>query len=430
MISTKSRLSWQVIQNGSTWKRVLKIAGLTLIVVALSAGLIVGIAAAWLQPPSKDLRDLFLFLLLSGGISAALSVLWLQWSQHGTHLHTQLVVTYLIGVLIALINVAVTSGLMFLSIHDLSLVTLLIIFSAAISVFFAFLVSQKLVQSVLVLCKAAQQVAAGNLDTRVTVGGSRELTELGDIFNNMTAQLGNARNRQQELEKMRVQLVASISHDLRTPLASLRLLTEAVSDGIADEQTTKVFLGRMRNEIEYINGLIEDLFELSQLDAGTLKLKPERNSLHDLISDTLGSLSNLTLEKHQHLEGQVAENLPDLSFDLRKIQRVLNNLVTNAIRYTHEGSHILITAQTQDNWAIVSVHDDGEGIPDDILGRVFEPFYRGEQSRGRESGGVGLGLAIAKGLVEAHGGKISVESQPKHGTTFSFSLPLATRTQA
>ena len=136
------------------------------------------------------------------------------------------------------------------------------------------------------------------------------------------------------MEQSRKELIAAISHDLRTPLASLRLMTEAVSDGVTDEKQTAIFLERMRNEVQYMTGLIEDLFELSQLDAGALKLSPERASLSDLISDTLESLQGQAGKKHQLLEGKIEGELPELLFDPRKIQRVLNNLVGNAIRYT------------------------------------------------------------------------------------------------
>lgn len=411
-------------ENQIRWLTLIRTTGFGLLTVIVAAALIVGVAAIWLKAPSKDLSDLFWFLLISGGVSVGLAAAWLQWSQQGSGLHVQLVATYLVGVVIALVNVAVTSSLMFLSVHDLSLFVLLMAFSAIVSVFFAFFLSQRLAQAVIVLSQAAMQVAQGKLNTRVMVNGSKELRDLGRAFNSMTQQLESSLTRQRELEKMRTELIASVSHDLRTPLASLRLMTEAVSDGVADEKTTAVFLNRMRNEVEYMSSLIEDLLELSQLDANTLKLRPERGNLRDLISDTIGSLSSQTVLKQQQLEGQVASDLPEFVFDSRKIQRVLNNLVSNAIRYTPAGSQIIINAHPQEAWAEVSVSDNGEGIALEILNRIFEPFYRGENSRGRESGGAGLGLAIAKGLVEAHGGQIWAESQAQHGTTFTFRLPL------
>lgn len=404
--------------------KLLKVAGLALLVIVAAAGIVVWLASLWLKPPASVLGDLFWLLFISGTISVMLVLIWFQWSQRGTRLLSQLIVTYIVGVVIALINVALTSNMMFLNAHDLKLTSLLIIFSAMISVFFAYFLAQRLAQPVLMIRAAARQIANGKLNTRVKVNGSHELVDLGETFNTMAQQLEKSAQRQRELERMRTELVAAISHDLRTPLASLRLMTEAVSDGVTDEQQTTIFLGRMRTEVEYMTGLIEDLFELSQLDAHALKLKIEQADLSDLISDSLESLQEQAAQKHQILTGQVALNLPELNFDMRKIQRVLNNLISNAIRYTPENGHILITAKQQGQWVEVAVKDNGDGIPSDELERIFEAFYRSERSRGRESGGTGLGLAIAKGLVEAHSGQIEVQSQPQQGSTFTFRLPL------
>jgi signal transduction histidine kinase len=401
----------------------LKGGGLALLIVLGVAAGVVGLCAVWLSPPPSDLRDLFFFLLISGGISVALSLGWMVWGQQRLGLRFQLIATYLMAALIVLVNLSVTSSLMFLSNHDFSLLTLLVIFSGAVSVFFAFLLSDRLGRQVDEIVRGAQGIAAGRYDTRVTAGGSRELAELADAFNKMATQLESAFSRQQEMEQNRKELVAAISHDLRTPLASLRLMTEAVSDGVADEQQTRVFLERMRGEVEYMTGLIEDLFELSQLDAGALKLKKERGNLADLISDTLESLRAQADNKHQSLQGAILTDLPELEFDHRKIQRVLNNLIGNAIRYTHESGNIQIVAQRKADRVKVCVIDNGDGIPSSDLEKIFEPFYRGERSRGREQGGTGLGLAIARGLIEAHGGLIWAENLKK-GSRFTFELPL------
>jgi len=403
--------------------RFIKSGSLALLVVTLAAAGVVGLAQIWLQPPADDLSKLFLFLLTSGGISVAIGVGWLTWEHHRLGLRLQLAATYLVGVVIVLVNLIVTSGLMFLSNHDWSLLSLLLIFSGAVSVFFAFFLSAQLGRQVDKIVLGAQQVAAGHLETRVAVGGSKELSELARTFNKMASQLEGSFKKQHEMEQNRKELVAAISHDLRTPLASLRLMAEAVSDGVADEAQSRVFLQRMRGEVEYMTGLIEDLFELSQLDAGAIKLHCERGNLADLISDTLESLRAQADSKHQKLEGAILTELPELSFDSRKLQRVLNNLVGNAIRYTQEGGEVLIVAQQKQDHMKVCVIDNGEGIPAADLERIFEPFYRGERSRGREQGGTGLGLAIARGLIEAHGGLIWAENLAK-GSRFTFELPL------
>ncbi len=404
--------------------QLLKIGGLALIVVVAGAAGAVGLAAFWLNPPADDLSKLFVYLLTSGGLSVCLVMFWLIFSRRQVGLRAQLSVAYLVGSIITIVNVVVTGGLMFLSVHDQNLLMLLLLFSASISVFFAFFLSEQLGRQVRELTRGASEIAAGKLDTRVAAGGSQELAQLAQAFNMMAVKLEQSAQDRQEMEQSRKELVAAISHDLRTPLASLRLMTEAVSDGVADEQQTAIFLERMSNEVQYMTGLIEDLFELSQLDAGALKLSPERASLSDLISDTLESLKAQATRKRQNLQGQIEGELPELLFDPRKIQRVLNNLVGNAIRYTPEGGTIQLGAQQMGRWVCVSVRDNGEGIIQADINSIFEPFYRGERSRGRESGGAGLGLAIARKLVEAHGGKIWVQSQEGQGSTFTFELPV------
>ena len=414
-----------MLGSSKFYPHIIKTGGLTLAVVIGGALGAVGLAAMWFKAPADDLSKLFIFLLVSGTISATIITLWISFSQRLVGLRTHLTLAYLTGAVITIFNIMVTGGLMFLSAHDQNLLMLLLLFSGSISVFFAFFLSDQLGRHVRQLTEAAREIAAGNLETRVEPGGSRELAMLAETFNQMASQLEKAFTMQREMEQSRKELVAAISHDLRTPLASLRLMTEAISDGVADEAQTAIFLERMRGEVQYMTGLIEDLFELSQLDAGALKLKPERASLSDLISDTLESLQSQAASKKQVLHGETEEDLPVLLFDPRKIQRVLNNLIGNAIRYTPEGGTINISACQRDGYIAVNVKDTGDGIPAADLDRIFEPFYRGERSRGRESGGVGLGLAIARGLVEAHGGRIKVQSHEGQGSTFTFELPLA-----
>lgn len=402
----------------------LKMGGLALVVVLVGAAVAVALAAMWMQAPSKDLTELFVYLLASGGISTALVLAWLGYSQKQVGLRFQLTVACITGAVITFINIMITGNLMFISLHDQNLLLVLILFSGLIVIFFATFISKQLMQPVAELTRSATELANGNFSTRVTPGGSAELAQLATTFNRMAEQLEHSFTVQQEMERSRKELVAAISHDLRTPLASLRLMTEAVSDGVADQQQTAVFLERMRGEVQYMTTLIEDLFELSSLEAGSLKLNLERGTLADLISDTLESLRNQARQKQQSLEGEIRGELPEIAFDSHQIQRVLNNLVGNAIRYTGPGGEIRLLAQARDGRVVVSVQDNGEGIPAADQAKIFEPFYRGERSRGREHGGTGLGLAIAQRLVEAHHGRITVESREGQGSTFTFELPI------
>jgi signal transduction histidine kinase len=218
--------------------------------------------------------------------------------------------------------------------------------------------------------------------------------------------------------------VAWAGHDLRTPLASIRLLVEALADGVAtDEQTVQQYLVQAKKQIDRLSLLVEDLFQVSQLDTGSLPLQLEAASLSDLISDTLESFSALAAQSRVTLSGSAAPGVDPLMIDVQRMGRALNNLVSNALRHTPPEGRVDIHAGLTDDGVLLSISDTGEGISPDDLPYVFERFYRGEKSRSRASGGADLGLAITRGIVEAHGGSIRVESEPGKGTVFTIVLP-------
>jgi signal transduction histidine kinase len=240
----------------------------------------------------------------------------------------------------------------------------------------------------------------------------------------MAARLEETDLKQRQLEALRRELVAWAGHDLRTPLASIRGIVEALADDIVeDPETRQRYLHTARRDIQNLSALIDDLFEMAQLDAGGLKLERMPASLTDLISDTLESFNQLAANAGVQLDGSVAPGVDPVLMDVQRIGRVLNNLVSNAIRHTRAGGLVSLMASRSDGGVRVEVLDSGEGIPPDALPQVFDRFYRGDTSRNRATGGAGLGLAIARGIVEAHGGKIGVESAPGAGSRFYFTLP-------
>jgi signal transduction histidine kinase len=281
-------------------------------------------------------------------------------------------------------------------------------------------------RSVRALAEAAGQVAGGELGVRVEAAGPDELAGLARDFNAMSARLEEADRNRREMEEARRHLFAAISHDLRTPLASIRAMVEAMNDGVVtDAETTQRYVRTVLGEVQRLSGLIDDLFELSRLDAGVLALHIEPGSLHDLVSDTLEALQVQAAERGLSLRGEVDDSLPPVLMDTARVQRVLFNLVQNAIRHTPPDGTILLEAQEEPDVVRVDVVDSGEGVAPDDLPHIFERFYRGEKSRVRGQGGTGLGLAIARGLVEAHGGRIWAQSAPGRGARFSFVLPKA-----
>jgi signal transduction histidine kinase len=240
----------------------------------------------------------------------------------------------------------------------------------------------------------------------------------------MAFQLEEAARQQQALDTLRRDLIAWAGHDLRTPLASVQAIVEALADGmVEDADTVDRYLRTAQREIRSLSLLIDDLFELSQLEAGGLELEAMPNSLSDLISDTIEAFSELAARQQVGLEGSVVQGLDPVLFDVQQIGRVLANLVGNGLRHTPAGGQVRIRAFPVEEGVRVAISDNGEGIDDQDLPFVFERFYRGEKSRSRATGGAGLGLAIAKGIIEAHGGEIGVESTRGEGTCFFFVLP-------
>ncbi|MCI0477800.1 MAG: HAMP domain-containing histidine kinase, partial [Anaerolineales bacterium] len=232
--------------------------------------------------------------------------------------------------------------------------------------------------------------------------------------------------REKESEQARRSLVAAASHDLRTPLTSLRAMIEAINDGIiTDEATVRRYLLLMQQEIQNLSHLVDDLFELTQLDAGAPNWAKEPGSLRDLISDTLESMQAQATAKGVQLCGAVEPTIDPVPMNSLKMQRVLSNLLQNAIRHTPTGGQVSVSAQLCADAKCVQVEiaDSGEGIAPNDLPHIFDPFYRSEKSRARGGGGAGLGLTIARGIVEAHGGTIQVTSAPSVGSRFTFTLP-------
>jgi len=242
----------------------------------------------------------------------------------------------------------------------------------------------------------------------------------------MADQLRTAAQKQQELDHMRRDLIAWVGHDLQTPLASIRAIVEALADGVVDDpETASRYLHTAQRDIRSLSLLIDDLFQMAQLDAGGMPLEREPGSLSDLISDTLESFRELAARQGVRLDGSAEPGVDPVVMDVQRIGRVLNNLVGNALRHTPPGGWVQVCATRSTSGARVEVSDSGEGIAPEDLPHIFDRFYRGEKSRSRRKGGAGLGLAIAQGIVEAHGGTISAASDgPGKGSTFTILIPV------
>jgi two-component system, OmpR family, sensor histidine kinase SaeS len=402
---------------------------LLLVALLVAAPLIaLGLAVVFLHEPLRALVAFARIFVFSEFVSLAFGYLAyraiLQLRVAGIHLKVAL--GYALGFGITALNIILVSMPMFISSQDADLLIVLLVFAGLVSLAFGYFLSRSITQAVEQLTRSAEEIARGNLSTRAEVNSGDEVERLAAAFNRMVARLDESFAKQKELEQARRDVVAAVSHDLRTPLASLRAMIEAINDGVVgDEVTVEHYLHSAQLQVQSLSLLVDDLFELSQLDAGVLEWHVEPGSLRDLISDTLESMHVQADEKNVRLSGWVEPSVDPVLMNSHKMQRVLYNLIQNAIRHTPADGTVFVEARQRPDGAEVQVDviDTGEGIEEGDLPRVFDQFYRGEKSRSRETGGAGLGLTIARRIVEAHHGQIWVESRRGAGSRFSFTLP-------
>jgi signal transduction histidine kinase len=233
-----------------------------------------------------------------------------------------------------------------------------------------------------------------------------------------------ALRRLADAERARGDVVAAVSHDLRTPITAMRLLAEAIDDDIIDAGTRHEYLGRMTTHVRALSALIDDLFELSRLEAGDIHWSMQRVRLDSLVEETVDALRPHADAGGVTMRAEVAPGLPPIRGDPERLQRVLFNLIENAIRHTPSGGNVAVRAQPDRRHVQVEVADTGVGIPEDERGSVFEAFYRGRAHAARGDPGAGLGLAISRAIVEAHGGRIWLAGSGP-GTRVRFSFPIA-----
>lgn len=376
-------------------------------------------------PPLRDLGLMALYLGITALVSALVGYVAYRmgWINFSPALRWTLLGGYALASILTFFNVWFSAQMMFASEHDLLLAIVLLVFASGMAMVLGYFLSSTVTERINQLKNAAEELADGNLKTRVLVNGRDEVASLAETFNQMAEQLQAADQRQRELESLRRDLIAWVSHDLQTPLTSMRAILEALSDGVVeDPETVKRYLLTAQRDVRSLSSLIDDLFHLAQLDAGGLPLHRADASLSDLVSDTLESFTELAKQQQITLEGNVDSDVDPVHMDTQSIGRVLNNLIGNALRHTPAQGRVSVWVRRNPN-VEVTVSDTGEGIRAEDIPHVFERFYRGEKSRSRATGGAGLGLAIARGIVQAHGGEINVESEMGKGAQFTFRLP-------
>ncbi|MCB5170364.1 HAMP domain-containing histidine kinase [Streptomyces bambusae] len=367
----------------------------------------------------KDVLLIALFAFGGAACAGALGAVALRLLRHRS-VTVSLAVVAAVTVTAMLAGTLAVARAMFLSAHDLTVVTLVVAMAATVSLATALLLGRWVVARSRDLARAARDFGDGGSFAAPSAPATAELTDLARELAATSARLTASRERERSLEASRRELVAWISHDLRTPLAGLRAMAEALEDGVAADPAR--YHRQIRTEVERLNTMVGDLFELSRIHAGALELAPHRVSLHDLAADALLGADPLAKERGVRLRGAHVGHVP-VDVDGKEMTRVLANLLVNAIRHTPADGTVAMAVDRRDGTAVLSVTDGCGGIPEEDLPRVFDTGWRGSPAR-TPPAGAGLGLAIVRGIVEAHAGRAEVRNVPG-GCRFEVTLPLA-----
>jgi signal transduction histidine kinase len=340
-------------------------------------------------------------------------------------LSRQLALGVAIVVAPVLLALVVVGLLMVVSGHAAVLVALIVLAAGALAVLAAKLVADSILRDVGAIRDGLSAVGRGQRDVRIKTAVGDELDELARAANAMIERLAVEEAARDQSDAARRDLVAAVSHDLRTPITSLRLLAEAVQDEIVDSDTRRAYLLRMNTHIDALSSLIDDLFELSRLEAGDIGWTLQHVPLGELVGETVEAMRAQADAKGVAVLAEVPEALAPARANPEKLQRVLFNLIQNAIRHTPADGSVVVRAEPVAGRIEVEVADDGEGIAPEEREHVFDAFFRGGAGAARSGGGAGLGLAVSRAIVEAHGGRIWI-ADANVGTTVRFCIPCAT----
>ncbi len=386
-------------------------------------GLVAALVAA--QAVSMGTDDVVSLLVWAVG-TAAIGGAVMTWAA-GRFRDASIVVqlTLLTGGTVAIVGAGAWLGAraMFLSAHDLSALAVLLVAGGTAGAVAAMGAGERMARATADLVVVARRIGDGfPADVELRTGRG-ELPRLARELAQASQRLEEARARERQVEQSRRELVAWVSHDLRTPLAGMRALTEALEDGMAtDSETVARYHRTLRDQVHELTGLVDDLFELSRAQAGVIRLELERLSLGDLVSDAIAGMTPVAVSKGVRLEGRINGTDTDLTGSAPELGRALRNILENAVRHTPADGAVVVEVGRTGTDAYVAVADSGGGVAPDALPRIFEIGFRGDPARS-PGGGAGLGLAIARSFVEAHRGRITV-SNDEAGACFTVWLPV------
>jgi signal transduction histidine kinase len=321
-------------------------------------------------------------------------------------------------------GVGVIAVLMFISPHDALVMAVLLLLAAALSSYSVWALTSGALADLRAVRDGLRAVGEGRRDIQIETGARDELAELAVATTEMAHQLAAREVERDAADGARRDLLAAVSHDLRTPLTSLRLLAEAIEDDLVDRETRSAYLGRMSLHLRSLSALVEDLFELSRLEAGDIQWSMQRVQLDELVHETVDAMQPQARSSQVSVAASVPPGLAAARGDPERLQRVLFNLIQNAIRHTPADGSVTVLAEMNGAGVEVEVADSGEGLAEDERERVFDAFYRAGAGKARSGDSSGLGLAICRAIVEAHGGRIWF-ADSQSGTRVRFSLPEA-----
>jgi signal transduction histidine kinase len=362
-------------------------------------------------------------VLIAAGCTGAVGTIGagVLWVLRRASLRLLLQVASAVAILAVVAGTLGTANAMFISRHDLGVVGMVCMVAGLVAFGFSWLLGRQIGTSSQALRKAARSL--GQDETGFSAPARPMAAELAALSRELDAtalKLRESRERERRMDASRRQLVAWVSHDLRTPLAGLRAMAEALQDGIATD--TGRHHRQMLTEVTRLSTMVDDLFELSRIESGTLSLSRDRIEVSDLVSDTIASMDPVARARGVWLTGAADRPLP-LQADPRELSRALSNLVTNAIRHTPEGGRVRVAATATAGDVLITVADGCGGIPEADLARVFDLAWRATAARTPDAGGgAGLGLTIVRGIVEAHSGQVRVVNAGD-GCSFEVRLP-------
>ncbi len=359
-------------------------------------------------------RDQLVMIVVAATSAVAVGVLGLgiAWLLRRRSIRWQLSLVAVVATVSMLVGVVVAAQLMFISEHDWTVVSLVAVVAGAVTVAVALALGAAIARWSSSLREDARRLAVpGAFESRGR--GPAELRALSEELARTSHRLEESRAREARLEGSRRELISWVSHDLRTPLAGMRAMTEALEDGMAPDPER--YRSQIRVEVDRMVRMVDDLFELSRIHAGVLRIEPETVLVGDLVSEAIAGADPVARARSVRLDGSVEEGIA-ISADPAGLSRVVSNLLMNAIRHTPADGVVAIHGRTVPDWVELSVTDGCGGIDAADLARVFDVAWQGERARTPDPGeaalarGAGLGLAIVKGIVEAHRGVIGVEN--------------------